>query len=147
MLLRETPTLASSDYRVTRGQVTLTVSMAMLFTKHGVVVTAAVAVLAAPTHVDMSAHWELHADFDDRSIPGAAADCTLKEENERLSGRCEDATLIGEVKGETVTWRLTPAGTHDAMIFTGMLDDDDTVVVGRFSYAGKGDGSFLAIKR
>jgi hypothetical protein len=33
------------------------------------------------------------------------------------------------------------------MIFTGRLDDDDTVIVGRFSYAGKGDGSFLAVRR
>jgi hypothetical protein len=96
---------------------------------------------------DLSARWELHADFDDRRIPGALAGCTFKQEVERLSGGCEDATLVGEVNGETVTWRLTPAGTHDAMIFTGMLDDDDTVIVGRFSYAGKGDGSFLAVRR
>jgi hypothetical protein len=108
-----------------------------------------VAVVApvVPAHADMSAHWELHADFDDRSIPGASADCTFKQESERLSGRCEDASLIGEVKEETVTWRLTLAGTHDTMIFSGRLDDDDTVIVGRFSYAGKGDGSFLAVKR
>jgi hypothetical protein len=89
----------------------------------------------------------LHADFDDRRIPGAAADCTFKQEGQRLSGRCEDATLLGDVKGETVTWRLTLARTHDTMIFTGMLDDDDTVIVGRFTYAGKGNGSFLAIRR
>ena len=106
-----------------------------------------VIVLAVAVHADMSARWELHADFDDRSIPGALADCTFRQEGERLNGRCEDATLIGEIKGETVTWQLTPAGTHNIMIFTGMLDDDDTVIVGRFSYAGKGDGSFLAVKR
>jgi hypothetical protein len=109
-----------------------------------VVALAARVVLA---HADLSAHWELHADFDDRRIPGASADCTIKQENERLTGRCEDATLIGETKGEMVTWRLTPARTRDAMIFTGRLDDDDTVIVGRFSYAGKGDGSFLAVRR
>jgi hypothetical protein len=96
---------------------------------------------------NMSAHWELHADFDDRSIPGAAAECTLKQESQRLSGMCEDASLLGEVNGETVTWRLTLARTHDTMIFTGRLDDDDTVILGRFSYAGMGDGSFLAVKR
>ena len=108
-----------------------------------------VAVVApvVPVHADMSAHWELHADFDDRSLPGASAECTLKQESQRLSGRCEDASLIGEVKGETVTWTLTLARTHDTMTFTGRLDDDDTVIVGRFSYAGMGDGSFLAVKR
>ena len=107
----------------------------------------AVAAPAVPARANMSAHWELHADFDDRSIPGASADCTFKQEDERLSGRCEDASLIGEVKGEAVTWRLTLARTQGVMIFTGRLDDDDTVVVGRFSYAGKGDGSFLAVRR
>lgn len=111
------------------------------------VVATTVIVLAVAVHADMSARWELHADFDDRRIPGAIGDCTFKQEGERLNGRCEDATLVGEIKGETVTWQLTPAGTHDIMIFTGMLDDDDTVIVGRFSYAGRGVGSFLAIKR
>jgi len=98
-------------------------------------------------HADLTAHWELHADFDDRSIPAASADCKFEQKNERLTGRCEDASLIGEVKGEMVTLRVTLARTHDTMIFTGRLDDDDTVIVGRFSYAGKGDGSFLAVRR
>jgi hypothetical protein len=118
--------------------------------KESLLLTAFVVTVAAPVlpaHTDLSAHWELHADFEDRSIPGASADCTFRQENERLTGRCEDATLIGEVKGETVTWRLTLAGTHDTMIFTGRLDDDDSVIVGRFSYPGKGDGSFLAVRR
>ena len=105
------------------------------------------AVPVVPAHADLSAHWELHADFDDRSIPGAWADCRFEQENERLTGKCEDANLIGEVRGEVVTLRVTLARTHDTMIFTGRLDDDDTVIVGRFSYAGKGDGSFLAVRR
>jgi hypothetical protein len=112
--------------------------------------TAVVIVLAlpvVPAHADLSAHWELHANFDDRSIPGALADCRFEQENERLTGKCEDANLIGEVKGEVVTLRLTLARSHDTMIFTGRLDDDDTVIVGRFSYAGKGNGSFLAVRR
>ena len=103
--------------------------------------------LAVNVRADITARWELHADFDDRRIPGASGDCTFRQDGGRFSGRCEDATVIGEVKGESVTWRLTPAGTHDSMIFTGMLDDDDTVIVGRFTYAGKGNGSFLAVRR
>ena len=119
----------------------------MTLTRRCVVVACVFALAAVCVRADISARWELHADFDDRRIPGALGDCTLRQEGERLSGRCQDATLIGEVKGETVTWRLTPAGTHDSMIFTGMLDDDDTVIVGRFTYAGRGNGSFLAIRR
>ena len=119
----------------------------MRFKKRCVVACGALTLLgAAPVNADITARWELHADFDDRRIPGASAECTFRQDGERLSGRCEDATLIGEIKAETVTWRLTPAGTHDTMIFTGMLDDDDTVIVGRFSYAGKGNGSFLAAR-
>ena len=120
--------------------------MRRVWTQTALLTTFIIGTSVVSARADMSAHWELHVDFDDRSIPGAAADCTFKQENERLSGRCEDATLIGEVKGETVTWRLTLARTHDTMAFTGRLDDDDTVIVGRFSYAGKGDGSFLAVK-
>ena len=116
-------------------------------TKHFIVAGTVMTVLAVTAYGNVSAHWELHADFDDRSIPGARADCTFTQEGQRLSGTCEDAALIGEVKDETVTWRLTPVGTHDNLIFTGMLDDDDGVIVGRFSYPGKGGGSFLAIRR
>jgi len=104
--------------------------------------------LNAAVHADVSARWELHADFDDRNIPGAIADCVFKQDGERLSGRCEDATLLGEIKGDMVTWRLTLVGTHDTVVFTGMFpDDEQAVIVGKFSYAGKGEGSFLAIKR
>jgi len=119
----------------------------MLFTKRWIVAAGAVVLLGVPVQADISARWELHADFDDRSIPGASADCTLKQDGQRLSGKCEDATLTGEIKGEMVTWQLTLAGTHDTMSFNGRLDDDDTVIVGRFVYAGKGDGSFLAVRR
>jgi len=118
----------------------------MSSTKRAIVACCALALGAVPIHADITARWELHADFDDRRIPGASANCTLRQDGERLIGTCEDATLLGEIKGETVTWRLTPAGTHDNMIFTGMLDDDDTVIVGRFSYVGKGNGSFLAVR-
>ena len=112
---------------------------------------AAAATVVALTPVfaiaDMTGQWEFHVDFDDRSNPGAIAGCTLKQNGGRVSGRCEDATLEGVVQGETATWTLTLDRSHDTLTFTGMLDDDDTVVVGRFSYPGKGGGSFLAVKR
>lgn len=119
----------------------------MLLTKHCVAAAGTVALLTVLVHADVSARWELHANFDDRRIPGASADCVFKQEGTHLSGKCEDAALTGEIKEETVTWQLTPAGTHDTVTFTGMLDDDDTVIVGRFFYAGKGGGSFLALRR
>ena len=119
----------------------------MRFPKQCIVVIAAVA-LAVTVHADMSARWELHADFDDQQIPGAIAECTLKQEGKRLSGSCEDATLTGEIAGDTVTWRLTLTGTHDIVVFTGMFaGNEEAVILGTFSYAGKGEGSFVAIKR
>jgi hypothetical protein len=119
----------------------------MLSTRRCIVLASALALLAVPAAADISARWELHADFDDRSIPGAFANCVFNQDGPHLSGKCEDATLTGEVKGEAVSWQLTPARTHDSVAFTGMLDDDDTVIVGRFVYPGKGGGSFLAVKR
>jgi hypothetical protein len=121
--------------------------MRRVWTQSALLTTFIIGTSVVSARADLSAQWELHADFDDRSIPGAAVDCTFKQENERLSGRCEDATLLGEVKGETVTWTVTLARTRDTMTFTGKLDDDDTVILGRFTYAGKGDGSFLAVRR
>ncbi len=105
----------------------------------------AVLVFAAPA--SLPGRWEVHADFDDRSIPGAVAQCTFVQTGSRLSGRCEDATVSGSVDARNVTWRLTLRGTRDVVTFTGMLDDEDPVILGKFSYPGKGDGSFLAIKR
>jgi hypothetical protein len=119
----------------------------MLLTRRCIAAAAVITFLGMPAHADMSARWELHADFDDRRIPGALADCVFNQKGQRLSGTCEDATLMGEIQGEMVMWQLTPAGTHDIVTFTGMLDDDDTVVVGRFVYPRKGGGSFLAVRR
>jgi hypothetical protein len=119
----------------------------MPFTRTRIVaVIALVLLLAVPVDADISARWELHADFDDRSIPGAVGDCVLKQVGQRFSGTCEDAIVSGEINAETVTWQLTPARTHDRMTFSGMLDDDDTVIIGRFRYPGKGGGSFLAMR-
>jgi len=95
---------------------------------------------------DVSGRWELHADFNDRTNPGAAAQCSVTQSGARLTGRCEDATLAGTVEGRRVNWRLT-LRAGDVVTFTGMLDDEDPVILGTFSYPGKGDGSFLAIKR
>jgi hypothetical protein len=118
----------------------------MLFAKCCLVVGVLTS-LAIAARVGVPGRWELHADFDDRSIPGAFAQCTFTQSGRRLTGRCEDATLAGDVDGDKVTWRLTLRATRDVVSFTGMLDDEDPVILGRFTYPGKGDGSFLAIKR
>lgn len=109
---------------------------------------AALVALTVNVYADMSGRWEMHADFNDRSIPGAAATCTFTQDGDHLSGRCEDATLTGERKGDAVAFRVTLGGTGGIVTFTGMIvEDDDSAIIGKFTYPGKGDGSFLAIKR
>jgi hypothetical protein len=118
----------------------------MLFAKYCLVIGTLMS-LAVAAPVSVPGHWELHADFDDRRIPGAFAQCTFTQSGRRLTGTCEDATVDGDVDADKVIWRLTLGATHDVVSFTGMLDDEDPVILGRFTYPGKGDGSFLAIKR
>src|SRR3954468_17745005 len=77
----------------------------MLFAKRQIMTASAVVLLSVSVRADLSARWELHADFDDRSIPGAIGNCVFKQEGQHLSGTCEDAALSGEVSGETVTFR------------------------------------------
>jgi hypothetical protein len=118
----------------------------MFSTKRWIVIVGTLALAAPVIAADMSAVWELHADFDDRNVPGAWSDCAFKQDDARLTGRCEDATLTGQISRETVSWSLSPAGTNDAITFTGMVDEDRTVMTGRFVSASKGGGSFLAVR-
>ena len=111
------------------------------------VIIAGLALTAAGALGDLSGRWEVHADFDDRRIPGAAAHCVITQAGNRLTGRCENATLTGTVDGRNVSWRLTFRPNDVAVNFTGVLDDEDPVILGKFSYPGKGNGSFLAIKQ
>ena len=58
---------------------------APLLVKRSIVAAIVVASLVVIVRANISARWEVHADFDDRRIPGALADCTFKQEAERLS--------------------------------------------------------------
>jgi hypothetical protein len=118
----------------------------MFSTKRWILIVGTLALAAPVIAADMSAVWELHADFDERSIAGAWSDCTFRQNGARLTGKCDDATLTGQISGEVVSWSLSPAGTHDTITFTGMVDDDRTVMTGRFMYVSKGGGSFLAVR-
>jgi hypothetical protein len=59
-------------------------------------------------------------------------DCVLKQDGERVTGRCSSgtATMTGEVKGQTVSLRL-PEG-NPPTTFTGTLDKAGTRPTGPF---------------
>jgi hypothetical protein len=110
------------------------------------VATFAVAALVAAANV--TGTWELEATFGDPKLAGRGGgfDCVLKQDGERVTGKCSGGTadMTGEVKGETVTLRL-PGGTPPTT-FTGTLDKSGTRLQGRFVVGDK-RGRFTAVKR
>jgi hypothetical protein len=99
-----------------------------------------VVVLAAT--VDLTGEWGVEGNFDDRNLAGGGFDCALKQDGEHLTGTCSDgsAQLTGEVKGQTVSWKML-AGTY-----TGTVNETGTSIAGRFTVEGVGSGSFYASK-
>ena len=114
--------------------------------KLGIVLLSALAFMVAPAHPDISAVWELQADFDDHSLPGAHVDCTFKQDAERLTGMCADGIVTGEVKGDHAGWEVA-IGATDRFVFSGTIDENRTLITGRFVQGGKGGGPFFAVRR
>ena len=98
-----------------------------------------VVVLAAP--LNLTGAWDVEANFDDSSIAGGGFDCAFKQDGEQLTGTCSDgsAQLTGELKGQTVSWKMLAA------TYTGTVNETGTSIEGRFMVDGKG-GSFSASK-
>jgi len=108
--------------------------------------TLAAVVLVAAANV--TGTWELEGSFDDAKLAGAGGgfDCVLKQDGERVTGKCSGgtATMTGEVKGQTVILRL-PEG-NPPTTFTGTLDKAGTRLQGRFVVGDK-RGRFTAVKQ
>lgn len=98
-----------------------------------------VVVLAAT--LDLTGNWEVEANFDDGGLGGGGFDCVFKQDAEQLTGTCSggEAPLTGEVKGQTVRWKVAVA------TYTGTVNEAGTSIEGRFLAEGKG-GSFYASK-
>jgi len=108
--------------------------------------TLAVAVLVAAANV--TGTWELESTFDDPKLADARSgfDCVLKQDGDRVTGKCSAGTAVmtGEVKGQTVTLRLSELKPQTT--FTGTLDKAGTRLQGRFVVGDK-RGRFTAVKR
>jgi len=108
--------------------------------------TCAVVLLVAASNV--TGTWELEGTFDDPKLADARSgfDCVLKQDGERVTGRCSAGTaaMTGDVKGQNVTLRLPEL--HPPTTFTGTLDTAGTHLQGRFVVGDK-QGRFTAVKK
>jgi hypothetical protein len=116
--------------------------------KLSVTLFAALAVVALVAAANMTGTWELEGTFDDPKLADARSgfDCVLKQDGERVTGKCSAGTAVmtGEVKGQTVTLRLSEL--NPPTTFTGTLDKAGTRLQGRFVVGDK-RGRFTAVKR
>ena len=100
--------------------------------------------------LDLTGKWEVEATFDDASLSGGGFDCAFTQDGEHLTGNCSEGTtpLTGEVKGQSISWRLQRGGNTPSVTttFTGTLDEAGTNIKGRFTVAHKG-GRFTASKQ
>src|SRR5713101_1574052 len=92
---------------------------------------APIAVIAAS---DVTGNWEVEANFDDGNLAGGGFDCAFKQDGERFTGKCSGGTadVIGEVKGQKVTWAAGKSPETPTLTFTGTLDQTATSMNGRF---------------
>ena len=108
--------------------------------------TLAAGVLVAAASV--TGTWELESTFDDPKLADARSgfDCVLKQSGEQVTGKCSAGTAVmtGEVKGQTVTLRLSELNPQTT--FTGTLDKAGTHMTGRFVVGDK-RGRFTAVKK
>jgi len=108
--------------------------------------TLAVGVLIAAANV--TGTWELESTFDDPKLADARSgfDCVLKQNGEQVTGKCSAGTAVmtGDVKGQTVTLRLSEL--KPPTTFTGTLDKAGMRLQGTFVVGDK-HGRFTAVKR
>jgi carbohydrate-selective porin OprB len=116
--------------------------------KLSVTVFATLAVTALVAAANVTGTWELESTFDDARLAGqnSGFDCVLKQNGERVTGKCSAGTAVmtGEVKGQTVTLRLSELKPQTT--FTGTLDKAGTRLQGRFVVGDK-RGWFTAVKQ
>lgn len=105
---------------------------------------------------DLTGSWALEFQRDSSSAL-YQAECSFKQEGDRLSGSCLSGfesivPVRGSVEGTKVTFRFTTGvefGT--AAVFSGQLDAQETSMKGTWSFVDSqgntGGGSFTARKR
>jgi hypothetical protein len=104
---------------------------------------------------DLTGTWALEFQRDANS-PLYAAECSLVQEANRLSGSCLSGfesvqPVRGTIDGKSVSFRLTLDPDGEVVLsFSGTLDDRETSIAGAWRSDQKGntgDGTFTAKKR
>ena len=105
---------------------------------------------------DVSGTWTLEFERDSSS-PLYQAECSFKQEGDRLSGSCLSGfesivTIRGSVQATTVTFQFTTGPDSGTVTtFSGRLDDRETSIKGTWRFVDaqgdKGEGTFTATKR
>jgi len=95
---------------------------------------------------EVSGVWSLRLmTSDGESAPRATV--TLKQDGEKLSGRCvlentdEEFTVVGQVDDNTVTWRCASKGPVEAS-FKGTIDSTGRQMTGEWTTPAPARGSF-----
>ena len=111
---------------------------------------------AAISAADLSGTWELEFQRD-ASSPLYAADCSMTQEGNRLSGSCLSGwesvqPLRGTIDGDSVTFRLTIGTDADVVTsFSGKLDAREAVITGTWQFVdqkgNRGEGTFTASRK
>lgn len=117
--------------------------------------------LASVAHVaaaDVGGTWGLEFQRNGSGSDAVyQADCSFKQEGERLSGSCISGfeSLVpvnGNAKGTTITFQF-PTGIESGTTatFTGQLDAEETVIKGTWRFVdergNKGEGTFTATRK
>jgi hypothetical protein len=109
---------------------------------------AILAVVGLVAAANVTGTWELEGTFDDPKLADARSgfDCVLKQNGERVTGKCSAGTAVvtGEVRAQTVTLRLSELKPQTT--FTGTLDKAGTRLEGTFVVGDK-HGRFTAVKQ
>jgi hypothetical protein len=113
-----------------------------------VTVLVGLAIAGLMAAADLSGNWEVDAVFDDGNTPGGSFDCAFTQEGEQLKGTCSGGTaaVTGEVKGQSITWRLAEGEATATPTFIGTLNDAGNGMKGRFTIADR-RGAFTAEKQ
>jgi len=109
---------------------------------------AAFMLVALSASTDISGKWEVEARFDDQNIEAGGFDCVVKQQGERLTGKCSDGTasLNGEIDGQMITWRVSNSEQPPVTTtFIGTLNRTRTTIEGRFN-SGTRVARFAAAK-
>lgn len=111
---------------------------------------------AAASAAEIAGPWGLEFQRDDDS-PLYQAECTFRQEGNRLSGSClsgfeSTVPVRGAVDGARVTFQFA-IGLEDGTIvsFSGLLDAGETSMKGTWRFVdqkgGSGEGTFTATRR